>query len=197
MAEVFISYARETQDAAEELNLRLRQLHFTTWMDTGLPVGRNYNESIRRELKDADKVVVIWSPEAAGSPYVNMEAGIAWAWDKYVPLRLSNFAPEAIPAPFTELQAIDIANILGISAALRRPVSDLIQTLIKRHPGNESLPVWVKKAEDAGFKVDGGSSILIKCAVSGSDISLARLHLNGNVYTYNVSEQALKACLSP
>ena len=61
MADVMISYARADQDAARILARRLAADGFDVWFDREIPPGETFDEVIDRALREARKVVVLWS----------------------------------------------------------------------------------------------------------------------------------------
>jgi hypothetical protein len=203
MANVFISYSQARRDSANELEKKLVKRGFTVWLDRGLEPGLNFNDSIRKELKDADAVIVIWSPEATKSDYVKMEAGIAWAWNKLLPVRLSGLPVLEIPDPFTSLQTIDIANFDDLvetlkswdiePAARQRMTMDEFVWALLKDPANAALPAFLQKVRDAGFRVVFKQSILFKSTIpSFQEISFGTVLANGTVHTNYISDWAEK-----
>jgi hypothetical protein len=201
MANVFISYAREQSESASDLGQKLVKRGFTIWMDKRLPAGANFNDTIREELEKADAVVVIWSPEAAQSNYVKMEAGIAWAWDKLLPARLSSFPTPAIPDPFTPLQTIDVADIEGLVGTLKSwdiaPASHQKMTMdeflsaLLKDSAHAALPAFLQKVKEAGFKVVFKQTILFKSTIPGfQQINFGGIIANGTVNTNYISDWA-------
>jgi hypothetical protein len=172
-------------------------------LDTGLEPGLNFNDFIRKELKDADAVIVIWSPEATKSDYVKMEAGIAWAWNKLLPVRLSSLPALEIPDPFTSLQTIDVTNFDGLLATLkswdiepalrqRMTMDEFVSALLK-DSGNATLRAFLQKVSDAGFRVVFKQSILFKSTIpSFQEISFGTILANGAVHTNYISDWAEK-----
>ena len=182
----------------------LKRRGFTTWMDTGLVAGLNFNDSIRKELADAEKVIVIWSPESIKSDYVKMEAGIAWAWNKLLPVRLSSMAVTEIPEPFAPLQTIDIANLdglaetlksVGIEASARRQLSsDEFIAALAKEVKSIDLSAFLQKVRNAGFRVVIKQSMFFKSTIPGfQEVSFATVLANGTVNTNYISDWAEKA----
>ena len=64
MSQVFISYARSNQDAAQRVAGALRQRGYGVWLDDELPAHRAYDEVIQERLQAASAVVVLWSKAA-------------------------------------------------------------------------------------------------------------------------------------
>jgi len=203
MANVFISYSQAQRESAIELERKLLKRGFTVWLDRQLEPGLNFNDSIQKELKAADIVIVIWSPEAAKSDYVKMEAGIAWAWNKLLPVRLSSLAVSEIPDPFSPLQTIDVANFDDLvdtlkswdiePASRQRMTMDEFVSALQKNSANATLPAFLKKVSDAGFRVVFKQSILFKSTIpSFQEISFGTILANGTVHTNYISDWAEK-----
>ena len=65
MADVFISYARQTARIAKAAAQALIADGFSVWMDEELPAHRAYADVISERLNEAKAVLVLWSKEAA------------------------------------------------------------------------------------------------------------------------------------
>src|SRR6185369_10203476 len=100
MSDVFISYARSTERAAELIETTLTGLGYTVWRDSSLPIHRPYPQVIEERLTAAKAVVVLWSKDAAGSDWVRAEADVARASKKLVQVSVDNTAP---PLPFNQI----------------------------------------------------------------------------------------------
>jgi adenylate cyclase len=107
MADVFVSYARPDEGQAVRVADALRSAGYNVWRDDELPAHRAYSEVIEERLKEAEAVVVLWSPEAAKSQWVRAEADAARSADKLVQATLDGSIP---PMPFNQIQC---ANLNG------------------------------------------------------------------------------------
>ena len=74
MIDVFISYAREDRRFAAELAQMLEKHNYQVWWDWNLIGGANYREIIGGKLKEARKVIVLWSENSVHSAFVIDEA---------------------------------------------------------------------------------------------------------------------------
>ncbi len=110
MVDVFISYARSTQDLAEQVALALRALGYQVWRDNQLPAHLAYSDVIEERLVAAKAVVVIWSKDAVRSEWVRSEANRAREARKIV--QLSVEAP-ALPMPFDQIHCADLSGWNG------------------------------------------------------------------------------------
>jgi adenylate cyclase len=105
MPSVFISYARSTETAAEQVAGALRSLGHKVWRDDELPAHRPYAEVIDERLHAADAVVVLWSAEACRSQWVRAEADVARKAGTLIQASLDGTIP---PLPFNQIQCADL-----------------------------------------------------------------------------------------
>ena len=76
MRHVFISYCHEDADFAHALEAEVKRGDFRTWRDLSLNAGDDWRAEIDAGIREALAVVVIFSPAATESAYVNYE----WAF---------------------------------------------------------------------------------------------------------------------
>ncbi len=105
--DVFISYARPSEDAAQRVAGALRQQGFSVWRDDELPAHRAYSDVIEERLKSAKAVVVLWSGESAKSHWVRAEADTAREAGTLVQATLDGALP---PMPFNQIQCADLSG---------------------------------------------------------------------------------------
>jgi hypothetical protein len=74
MADVFISYKREDRELAAALDTRLQHEGISTWWDTSLVAGEQFNAAIAGALAEAKCIVVLWNHQSHASLYVQAEA---------------------------------------------------------------------------------------------------------------------------
>ena len=110
MSDVFISYARSTEQQARAVGEALRALGYSVWRDDELPTHRTYSDVIEEQLDCAKAVVVIWSSEAVKSQWVRSEADRARADDKLVQLAVD---AARLPMPFDQIQCADLSGWSG------------------------------------------------------------------------------------
>ena len=114
MADVFVSYARESLVQAQRLAERLRSDGYSVWLDEKLPAHRPYADVIEEELEAAQAVVVLWSKGAAGSQWVRSEANRARETGRLVQARLDD---ARLPMPFDQIQCADLSKWNGAQNA--------------------------------------------------------------------------------
>ncbi|MCL5742300.1 MAG: TIR domain-containing protein, partial [Acidobacteria bacterium] len=73
-AKVFISYSSRDARQHDELTVRLKPLRseglVETWSDRCLVAGEEWDKTIRRELEEADVIVLLWSAQFEASDYI-------------------------------------------------------------------------------------------------------------------------------
>ena len=119
MAEkIFVSYAYQDRAIADRIEQYLRKHGLVTTGDLvildpqrEIQSGENIREVIRRQMMDANKVVIITSPNSAQSQWVNYEAGMASALGKPIVLIGSRSAwKTALAAALGDVRSIEIED---------------------------------------------------------------------------------------
>ena len=120
---IFFSYSREDLVAMHRIKQALQQGGVSVWTDENLTPGTsNWMRAIDRNLKKCDAVVVLLSPAAYKSKWVDSECGKAEAYGKEIfPLLIKGEPEDAVPLSLWFYQRID----------LRRKFDGGVLTLIK------------------------------------------------------------------
>lgn len=126
MARVFLSYAREDVETARKLAGVLADAGQTVWWDRHVHGGANFSEEIDRELKNAQVVMVLWSPTSIASAWVQDEAAEGRDSGRLVPATLDSTKP---PLGFRQLQCIDLSP--WDKHGRREPIDDLLEAISK------------------------------------------------------------------
>jgi len=113
--DVFISYARSSEEDAHRIAQSLRQEGFSVWRDDELPAHRSYSDVIEERLKSAKAVVVLWSAESAKSHWVRAEANTALEGGTLAQAMLDGTIP---PMPFNQIQCADLKGWNGDTSSL-------------------------------------------------------------------------------
>jgi hypothetical protein len=79
---VFISYAREDQRYVRKLEFRLRKRGFKTWMDEHIDSGDRWSRTIVQAIQDSAALVVVMTPDAWDSEWVEKEILLAQQEEK-------------------------------------------------------------------------------------------------------------------
>ena len=126
MARVFLSYAREDVETARKLASVLAEAGQTVWWDRHVHGGANFSAEIDRELKNAQVVMVLWSPASIASAWVQDEAAEGRDSGRLVPATLDSTKP---PLGFRQLQCIDLS--LWNKNGGTEPIDDLLLAIAK------------------------------------------------------------------
>lgn len=107
MADIFISYKREERDRCLAIHDALVALKFSVWFDARLESGTRFGAEIKRELQAAKAVLVLWSPLACESDWVQEEAAYGRQQRNLVSVRIAECEP---PIGFTQTHHVDLFN---------------------------------------------------------------------------------------
>ena len=121
MARVFLSYARHDAPKAQQLANVLGEAGHEVWWDFHLHGGSRFSSEIERALKDAEVVVVLWTPASVASAWVQDEAAEGRDTARLVPVTLDSTKP---PLGFRQFQCVDL------EAWDRQGRTELLQDLI-------------------------------------------------------------------
>jgi adenylate cyclase len=107
VARIFLSYARDDADAAKQLAGCISEAGHDVWWDRHLHGGSRFAAEIEQALKDAEVVVVLWSPHSIGSAWVQDEAAEGRDSGRLVPVSLGSAKP---PLGFRQFQTVDLGS---------------------------------------------------------------------------------------
>ncbi|HET8749346.1 MAG TPA: TIR domain-containing protein [Sphingomicrobium sp.] len=161
MARIFLSYARDDVDAAKQLAGCISDAGHDVWWDRHLHGGSRFATEIDKALKDAEAVVVLWSPTSIDSAWVQDEAAEGRDSGRLVPVSLSSAKP---PLGFRQFQTIE----LGAWDGSRKPdaLDDLLEA-IARTCGSEARPREAEKSGKAAGKKRASVCVLPFMNMSG------------------------------
>ncbi|MGI8611388.1 MAG: TIR domain-containing protein [Sphingomicrobium sp.] len=126
MARIFLSYAREDVETARKLAAVLTDAGQAVWWDRHVHGGANFGNEIDRELKNAQIVMVLWSPASIASAWVQDEAAEGRDSGRLVPVILDSVKP---PLGFRQLQCIDLSP--WSKQGKMQPVDDMLAAISK------------------------------------------------------------------
>ncbi len=124
MADVFISYASADIVHTRRLEDLLVNAGYSVWWDRHLLSGQSYQDSIKRELAQADAVLVMWTPTSVQSDWVYSEARRGNERRALVQVRARGVTVNDLPAPFDAFHCPyvdDDEAVLRAVAALAAP----------------------------------------------------------------------------
>jgi adenylate cyclase len=107
LARIFLSYARDDVEAAKQLAACIGGAGHDVWWDRHLHAGSRFAAEIDKALKDAEAVVVMWSPTSIDSAWVQDEAAEGRDSGRLVPVSLGSAKP---PLGFRQFQTIDLGS---------------------------------------------------------------------------------------
>ena len=107
MARIFLSYARDDADAAKQLAACISDAGHEVWWDRHLHAGSRFAAEIDKALKNAEAVVVMWSPASIDSAWVQDEAAEGRDSGRLVPVSLAGAKP---PLGFRQFQTIELGR---------------------------------------------------------------------------------------
>jgi hypothetical protein len=141
--DVFLSYSREDRSAARHIAESFAADGISVWWDAALQSGETIDEVIEQRLKEAQAVVVLWSPRSVTSRWVRAEATLADRKNKLVPAII-----EACDRPiaFELTHTTDLSGWTGdiTDTTWRRFVKDVRRLIKKDRAEDESAPVAAK-----------------------------------------------------
>jgi adenylate cyclase len=124
LSRIFLSYARDDVDAAKQLAGSISDAGHDVWWDRHLHGGSRFATEIDKALKDAEAVVVIWSPTSIDSAWVQDEAAEGRDSGRLVPVSFGSAKP---PLGFRQFQTIDLGSWDGSGAP--SALDDLIEAI--------------------------------------------------------------------
>lgn len=132
MADIFLSYARHSANAAKLVAETLRAAGYSVWFDESLPAHRAYSEVIEEQLESAAAVLVLWSSDGVRSHWVRSEANRARETDRLIQVRLDG---AQLPMPFDQIQCADLSRWQGnVSAQPWQNILSSVTALADREP---------------------------------------------------------------
>ncbi len=145
MSEIFISYARSTEEQATRVEQALEARGYSVWRDDELPAHRTYADVIEERLKSAKAVIVIWSADAVKSQWVRAEADAARGLGTLVQLSVDGTVP---PMPFNQIQCADLKGWDGeASPPGWKKIEDSVAALLGAGTKERAAPIGQRQRE--------------------------------------------------
>ncbi|MGE5217122.1 MAG: TIR domain-containing protein [Chloroflexota bacterium] len=113
MNEIFISYAAEDRQQAQQLAAALAARGWDVWWDREIPLGQSFDEVIEKAIAQAKCVIVLWSAVSVGSEWVRNEASEGKRRGILIPVFIE---PVEAPLAFRLLNGADLSDWRGDSS---------------------------------------------------------------------------------
>lgn len=110
MADVFLSYAREDRDRAEQVARGLEGAGIAVFWDNEIPPGQTWADYIEQKLTQCKALIVLWSEHSTKSQWVREEARLGRDKGVLIPVMIDASQP---PFGFGEVQAANLASWNG------------------------------------------------------------------------------------
>jgi hypothetical protein len=114
MAQVFISHIHEEKDVAEAVLRFLREFDLKAFLSSDhwqIRAGERWFDRITAELTEAKVVILLLSERSVTRPWINFEAGWAWATKKAtIPACFGELTKGKMPRPYSDLQGLDLLS---------------------------------------------------------------------------------------
>ena len=120
MADIFISYSKDSPELTKKLAADLEAKGFTVWWDSSLTSGEKFRDVIDREIDAAHAVIVIWTANSVVSEWVISEADHAARQNKLIPVRAEDLQVFRIPKPYNTRHAEVITDSAAVVRAIER-----------------------------------------------------------------------------
>ncbi len=105
--DVFISYAREDREVAEQLAEALAAEDLKVWWDREILAGSEFSSVIESQLGSARVVVALWSEASVRSAFVRDESSRALRSGKLLPVRIEDVE---LPLGFGQIHTLDLLD---------------------------------------------------------------------------------------
>ncbi len=104
--DIFISYAHDDSELARSLHCRLERAGVQCFLaEKDIPAGGAWASTIRQAIKNADRVLLLITPNSKTSQWVVAEAGAAWVLGKPLIAAVRYVKPSELIEPISSHQA--------------------------------------------------------------------------------------------
>lgn len=156
MADVFISYKRQNQDAVQKIVRGLRGAGLSVWWDQDIAPDAPWEATIERELERAKVVVVAWSRAAVASENVKAEARRARQQGKLIQTFVEPCEP---PLFFGERQGVDLTKWNGNADDNRfRAVTSAARAILAGRPPPKGVGYKPRKRSSLPLLIAAGAA---------------------------------------
>ena len=103
--DIFLTYAREDERYAEQIETLLEQNEVRVFRDNKLETGVRFDDELRTKLLESIEVVVLCSPQSVRRDWVTRELGAAWVLQMKVNNVVLHMQREDLPEGMKEFQS--------------------------------------------------------------------------------------------
>jgi len=112
---VFISYATPDKKKVKSVLEKLRKSREVgldlVIIDVQMPaLGKDVRAEIKRSIKEADQVVIVWTKQSAESSFVNYEAGMAEALGKPITVVMPESGAPKLPSSLQGVRILEFGT---------------------------------------------------------------------------------------
>jgi TolB-like protein len=177
--DIFLSYTREDQPAAQRFAEAFEGQGFSVWWDVTLRSGEAYDQVTEEALRTAKAVVVLWSKKSVVSRWVRAEATLA---DRNRTLAPARIEACDLPIMFELTQTADLARWQGETSdpAWRAFLTD-VRRFTEAGAAREGRPKALQPAASAAPPRGSRPSIAILPFINRSDLREDDVFANGMV----------------
>jgi hypothetical protein len=130
--QIFISYSKKNKEYARQIYNDLLWDGYWVWMDPRIEKGKKWRPQIDHNLKLSNRCIVLISPEAIDSKWVQHEISMACGRDQVIlPVKIKDYAPKELPIGVEEIQ---LFNLVEGKVDYERELKKLKQRLGKPIP---------------------------------------------------------------
>jgi hypothetical protein len=137
--DVFLSYAHKDNHYRKQVQKALEKRGLSVWVDDrGISPGVSWQEAVQEAIDSACVVVVILSPDAKESRYVNRELNYADNQKKRIfPILARGSSKNAVPFIVSGIQFINMGKV---SKAKFADIMDSLAEAIRTHQDEDCPP---------------------------------------------------------
>jgi WD40 repeat protein len=143
---IFISYSKKDSDFALKLAEDLQEAGFKIWIDRTIGGGDKWRETIEKNLKAAEEVIIVVSPNSMASEWVKHEGSLAYGWGKkLLPILIEPV--DSLPPWLEDYQWVDFVDqpcetafdALVEDLTPPNPIQDLLDQQVQAHQQTGAL----------------------------------------------------------
>lgn len=119
---VFLSYSRADRSLADQLIREFHKMPVEVWSDEDqLRVGENWSDVLRSRIRDSQFFVLLLTPRALESSWVQQELGAAWALGKrIVAVATDERLVDRLPVDVAGLETVSVGELDKLDDILHR-----------------------------------------------------------------------------